>query len=61
VLVSAFTCNPSPGSEAGVGWGWGNAIGRHHEAWVLVADVHREDIQKAVPQHPELAENAVFH
>jgi len=61
ILVSAYACNPYRGSEEGVGWGWVKAIARNHKVHVLTATYHRADIEKALPGHPELAENAVFH
>jgi len=47
VLVSAYACNPFRGSEEGVGWGWVEAIARHHDLWVLTAAYHRDDIERA--------------
>lgn len=46
VLLSAYACHPHHGSEEGVGWGWCQAIARHHEVWVLTTDRHRADIEK---------------
>jgi glycosyltransferase involved in cell wall biosynthesis len=37
------------------------AIARNHKVHVLTAAYQRTDIEKALPEHPELAENAVFH
>jgi len=53
VLVSAYACNPYKGSEEGVGWGWVKAISQHHELYVITAEFHREDIEKAVSENPD--------
>ena len=38
VLVGAYACSPSRGSEPGVGWGWVEAISKYHDLWVLTGD-----------------------
>lgn len=38
VLAIAFACDPTKGSEHGVGWGWVNAIAKHHDLTVITAD-----------------------
>lgn len=48
VLVGAYACNPSFGSEEGVGWGWVKAIAQYHEVWVLTAEFHRRDLDEAL-------------
>lgn len=48
VLACAYACNPYRGSEEGVGWGWVNAIARNHDVWVLTAEYHKEDIERAI-------------
>lgn len=53
VLACAYACNPFYGSEDGVGWGWVNAIARHHEVWVLTAEYHRRDLEEALRHQPE--------
>jgi glycosyltransferase involved in cell wall biosynthesis len=53
VLACAYACNPLHGSEDGVGWGWVNAIARHHEVWVLTAEYHRNDLEQALRLQPE--------
>ena len=46
ILAIAFACNPTGGSEAGVGWGWVNAIAAHHDVTVLTADFNSGDIER---------------
>ena len=60
VLVSAYACNPTQGSEKGVGWGWVTAIGRHHDLWVLTGELHRADIERAQTADPECCRNVHF-
>lgn len=54
VLVSAYACNPFKGSEEGVGWGWVKTIAEHHDLWVIAADYHRDDIERAAAENSEL-------
>ncbi len=44
VLAIAYACNPLHGSEAGVGWGWVNAIAERHNVTVITADYNAGDI-----------------
>ncbi len=56
VLVVAYACSPYLGSESGVGWGWVNAIAKYHDAYIITAEFHREDIEKyfvEMPAHPK--------
>jgi len=52
VLAIVYACNPYRGSEEGVGWGWVNMIARSNEVWAIVADYHRNDIERYVREHP---------
>lgn len=61
VLVSAYACNPYKGSEEGVGWGWVIAIAKHHDLWVIVAEYHRDDIERAVAANPDELGGIQFH
>jgi hypothetical protein len=42
VRISAYACEPSKGSETGVGWNWARQIARFHEAWVITRANYRE-------------------
>src|ERR1700683_1777319 len=53
IIACAYACNPFRGSEEGVGWGWVNAISKHHEGWVLTAGYHRRDVEEALRRDPE--------
>jgi len=35
VLLSAYSCEPNQGSEAGVGWNVAREVAKYHEVWVL--------------------------
>lgn len=59
VLAIAYACNPYQGSEAGVGWGWIQMIGRHHETDVITLESHRSDIEMYISENG--AQNINFH
>jgi glycosyltransferase involved in cell wall biosynthesis/energy-coupling factor transporter ATP-binding protein EcfA2 len=48
VLVSAYACEPSRGSEPGVGWQWAQEISRNNEVWVITRKNNREVIENAL-------------
>ena len=35
VLVSAFACDPTEGSEPGAGWAWARAAAVEHDVWLM--------------------------
>lgn len=44
ILVLAYACNPSQGSEEAVGWEWANAIAADYDITVLTAAFHANSI-----------------
>jgi glycosyltransferase involved in cell wall biosynthesis len=60
VLVGAYACSPSKGSEQGVGWGWVEAISKYHDLWVLTGDQCRQDIEAELSRRPELRNRMRF-
>jgi glycosyltransferase involved in cell wall biosynthesis len=46
ILAIAYACNPTRGSEFGVGWGWVNAIAAKHDITVLTANFNSTDIDR---------------
>lgn len=51
VLLSAFACHPSRGSEPGTGWHWAGALADlGHEVTVLTISNNREEILARCPQ-----------
>ena len=61
VLISAYACNPSKGSEEGVGWGWINAISTYHDLWVLTAAFHRNEIERKINENPDRYRHIHFY
>jgi glycosyltransferase involved in cell wall biosynthesis len=61
VLVGAYACSPSRGSEPGVGWGWVEAISKYHDLWVLTGDQCRQDIEAELSRRPELQGRMRFY
>ena len=47
VLVSAYACESSKGSEPGVGWNWVNQISRFHDVWVITRENNKESIEES--------------
>ena len=46
ILAIAYACNPTKGSESGVGWGWVSAIAANHDVTVITADYNAADISR---------------
>src|ERR1039458_10204998 len=46
ILAIAYACNPTRGSESGVGWGWVNAIAEVHDVTVITADYNATEIDR---------------
>ena len=61
VLVGAYACSPSKGSEEGVGWGWVQAISKYHDLWIVTGDQCRDDIEAELKKTPALRERLRFH
>jgi len=54
ILAVAYACNPTMGSESGVGWGWVNAIATGHDVTVITADYNAADIDRHFAEHKAL-------
>jgi glycosyltransferase involved in cell wall biosynthesis len=50
VLVSAFTCGPSGGSEPGQGWAWTLAAARENEVWVLTRFIPADRLEQVIAE-----------
>ncbi len=60
ILMSAFACAPSCGSEEGVGWNWAvQAASRGHEVHVVTQHMHKAEIEAEVAAKP--IGNVHFH
>ena len=51
VLVSAFTCGPSGGSEPGAGWAWTLAAARENDVWVLTRHIPADRLEQVIAEH----------
>jgi glycosyltransferase involved in cell wall biosynthesis len=47
ILVSAFSCAPNVGSEAGVGWKWATELAKIHDVVVVTDVTRRSQIENA--------------
>ncbi len=47
VLVTVFACNPSQGSEPGIGWGWVVSLSKVCQLTVLTTSCNRPEIERA--------------
>lgn len=52
ILLSAFACAPSVGSEGGVGWRWAIELAKLHEVIVITDVTRREAIMAELAIHP---------
>ncbi len=52
LLLSAYACEPSWGSEPGIGWNWALQMARFHEVWVLTRPCSRAAIGAALVERP---------
>jgi glycosyltransferase involved in cell wall biosynthesis len=55
ILAIAYACDPSKGSEFGVGWGWVNAIAASHNVTVITADFNAASIGCDLATHKDSA------
>ena len=60
ILVSAYMCSPFKGSEAGVSWGFINALAQSHSLCVITDIAFREDIERWLNEHPGQMEQVRF-
>src|SRR5882757_1068745 len=52
ILLSAYSCAPGKGSEAGVGWNWVRQMSRFHEVWAVTRSKNAPAIKKALETDP---------
>ena len=53
ILLSAYACDPSKGSEHAVGWNWAIELSAQgHEVWVLTREKHRNAIEAWLSRQP---------
>lgn len=49
VVIAAYACSPSWGSEQGIGWNWSIEIAKYCEVYVITEGEFRDEIEKALP------------
>lgn len=54
ILALAYACEPTKGSEPGVGWMWSRLLARLGETTVLTRSNNRALIESALPSTPEV-------
>lgn len=52
VLLSAYACEPTMGSEPGVGWNLAREMARRHDVWVLTRANNRPVIEAELEHNP---------
>lgn len=45
ILLSAFACSPTTGSEGGVGWKYACALAANHDVWVVTDVCRRSELE----------------
>jgi glycosyltransferase involved in cell wall biosynthesis len=59
ILAVAYACDPSRGSESGVGWGWVNAIAADHDVTVITADYNATNINRYLKDRDSSVRNSL--
>ena len=55
LLISVYACAPDHGSEHAAGWNWTTEACRQgHEVWALASPAHRDAVEKACHDDPDL-------
>ena len=62
VLLSAYYCLPSEGSESAIGWNWAREIAAcEHKVFVITRSINRNAIETALSQNPIPGLQFLFH
>ncbi len=61
VLLCCYACDPTQGSEPGVGWQFARIISQHHDTHVIVEEKFKNNIELYTNLHPEISKNITFH
>jgi glycosyltransferase involved in cell wall biosynthesis len=61
VLISAYACEPSKGSEPAVGWNWVLQAARSHDVWVLTRSTNEPLISAYLAESPLPRVRWVYH
>ena len=60
VLINAYACSPSMGSEEGVGWNWCIHLAKYCELHIITEGEFRNEIEKALEDLPQ-KDNLLFY
>ena len=62
ILLGCYACDPTYGSEPGMGWNFASNIARFHDVHVIVEENEfRETLTRYAAEHPEAVRNMTFH
>lgn len=61
VLISAYACEPSKGSEPAVGWNWVLQAARSHDVWVITRSTNEPLISAYLARSPLPRVRWIFH
>lgn len=53
ILINAYACSPSRGSEPGMGWNWCTHLAKHCELFIITEEEFREQIESVLPTLPQ--------
>ncbi|WP_413199974.1 glycosyltransferase [Nostoc piscinale] len=60
ILISAYACEPSQGSEPGVGWNFVQEMSKYYQIWVLTSNCHRSAIEAELARKPPSNLNFIY-
>ncbi|MBE5962356.1 MAG: glycosyltransferase family 4 protein [Lachnospiraceae bacterium] len=60
LLLSAYACRPTMGSEPAVGWSWVLELSKYHHLWVLTNGTNEKDIEEYKKKNPKQLQNVEF-
>lgn len=62
VLLGCYACDPSRGSEPGMGWNFAYNISKHHDVHAIVEEGEfKESLERFSRENPEAVRNITFH
>lgn len=61
VLMSAYACDPSEGSEPGIGWNWATQAAKFHEVWVITRANNCDSIKTELKRRPVPNLHFIYH
>lgn len=61
ILLCCYACDPTYGSEPGMGWNFAYNIATFHDVHVLVEEKFKENLLQYTEKNPEQVRNITFH